>query len=101
MQGLLDDGAGESFGWVDADEQGSRTAFGGPGVRLGGQRVVDPGSPGFGIIITMSSGTPSASTRGCGCCILGFGLSIPVFFITTGGWELWFAIPLLAGQLRR
>ena len=30
-----------------------------------------------------------------------FGLSIPVFFITTNAWLLWFALPVLVGQVRR
>lgn len=33
--------------------------------------------------------------------LLGFGLSIPVFFLTTYGWVLWFVVPLLVGQLSR
>jgi uncharacterized membrane protein len=33
--------------------------------------------------------------------LLGFGLSIPVFFATTYGWVLWLAAPLLARLLRR
>jgi uncharacterized membrane protein len=33
--------------------------------------------------------------------ILGFGLSIPVFFVTTYGWILWFASPILLRQVRR
>ncbi len=33
--------------------------------------------------------------------ILGFGLSIPVFFVVTYAWVLWIAMPLLAGQLGR
>jgi uncharacterized membrane protein len=33
--------------------------------------------------------------------VLGFGLSIPVFFVTTYGWVLWFASPVLAGVYRR
>jgi uncharacterized membrane protein len=33
--------------------------------------------------------------------MLGFGLSIPVFFVTTYGWVLWFASPVLAGVYRR
>ncbi|MGX7680084.1 TMEM175 family protein [Jatrophihabitans sp. DSM 45814] len=33
--------------------------------------------------------------------ILGFGLSIPVFFVTTHGWLLWIVIPLLTVQIRR
>jgi uncharacterized membrane protein len=33
--------------------------------------------------------------------ILGFGLSIPVFFVVTEGWLLWALGPVLAGLLRR
>ena len=33
--------------------------------------------------------------------MLGFGLSIPVFFATTNAWVLWFLIPLLVESLRR
>jgi uncharacterized membrane protein len=33
--------------------------------------------------------------------MLGFGLSIPVFFVTTYGWVLWIAIPLLVARLRQ
>lgn len=33
--------------------------------------------------------------------MLGFGLSIPVFFFTTSAWVLWIAVPLVAGQLSR
>ena len=33
--------------------------------------------------------------------MLGFGLSIPVFFATIYAWVLWIAVPLLAAQLRR
>jgi uncharacterized membrane protein len=33
--------------------------------------------------------------------ILGFGLSIPVFFVTTYGWLLWIAGPVVVGELRR
>ena len=36
-----------------------------------------------------------------GALILGFGLSIPVFFITTSAWVLWFVIPLPVGQVGR
>jgi hypothetical protein len=36
-------GAGESFGWVDADEQGRYAAVGGPCMCFGWERVVDPG----------------------------------------------------------
>ena len=40
-------------------------------------------------------------TRKSSGLILGFGLSIPVFFLTTAGWALWIAGPALAGLLRR
>jgi len=33
--------------------------------------------------------------------MIGFGLSIPVFFVMTNAWVLWFAGPVVAGQLRR
>jgi len=33
--------------------------------------------------------------------MLAFGLSIPVFFVTSYGWVLWFAVPLALGQRRR
>ena len=33
--------------------------------------------------------------------MLGFGLSIPVFFITTYAWLLWVLVPLLVAQARR
>jgi TMEM175 potassium channel family protein len=33
--------------------------------------------------------------------MIGFGLSIPVFFATTYGWVLWFAVPLLVNRLPR
>lgn len=36
-----------------------------------------------------------------GALIVGFGLSIPVFFITTRAWVLWIVIPLLAAQIGR
>jgi hypothetical protein len=42
LQGLVDDWAGESFGWVDADELGRYAAFGCPGVCFGCERVVNP-----------------------------------------------------------
>jgi hypothetical protein len=53
---------------------------------------------------------PSAASRGrkCGgmtrqCYVLiaGFGLSIPLFFVTTDAWLLWVIVPLLAGQASR
>ena len=40
-------------------------------------------------------------TRKSSGLILGFGLSIPVFFLTSAGWALWIAGPALAGLLRR
>jgi uncharacterized membrane protein len=33
--------------------------------------------------------------------ILGFGLSIPVFFVTTSAWVMWILVPLLVSQWRR
>ena len=39
-------------------------------------------------------------TRKSYSLVLGFGLSIPVFFATTDGWLLWIAGPVLAGLLR-
>ena len=33
--------------------------------------------------------------------VIGFGVSIPVFFLTTYGWVLWFAGPLAIGQVHR
>jgi uncharacterized membrane protein len=33
--------------------------------------------------------------------MLGFGLSIPVFFATTYGWVLWIALPALVGRVNR
>jgi hypothetical protein len=33
--------------------------------------------------------------------MLGFGLSIPVFFATAYGWLLWIIIPILVARLRR
>jgi uncharacterized membrane protein len=33
--------------------------------------------------------------------MLAFGLSIPVFFFTSYGWVLWFAVPVALGQRRR
>ena len=32
---------------------------------------------------------------------LGFGLSIPVFFVTTNAWILWIVVPVLVARLRR
>jgi hypothetical protein len=42
LQGLFYDWAGESFDRVDADEQDWYAWFGGPCMRLGRERVVDP-----------------------------------------------------------
>jgi uncharacterized membrane protein len=39
--------------------------------------------------------------RKSGSVILGFGLSIPVFFATTDGWLLWLVGPVLAGVFRQ
>ncbi len=39
--------------------------------------------------------------RQCYVLMAGFGLSVPLFFVTTGAWLLWFIVPLLAGQVSR
>jgi uncharacterized membrane protein len=39
-------------------------------------------------------------TRGAYGVMIGFGLSIPVFFVTPAGWVLWFASPVVTGLLR-
>jgi TMEM175 potassium channel family protein len=39
--------------------------------------------------------------RHCYVLIAGYGLSIPIFFVTTYAWVLWFAFPLLSGPARR
>jgi uncharacterized membrane protein YdbT with pleckstrin-like domain len=31
--------------------------------------------------------------------MLGFGLSIPLFFVTSYAWVIWIVVPLVAGQL--
>jgi uncharacterized membrane protein len=41
------------------------------------------------------------TTRQCYALIAGFGLSIPLFFVTTYAWPLWFAIPSLAARGER
>ena len=33
--------------------------------------------------------------------MIAFGLSIPLFFVTTGAWILWILSPILGGQLQR
>jgi uncharacterized membrane protein len=52
-----------------------------------------------------ASDTPlrvAISVRGrCYGVILGFGLSIPIFFATTYGWVLWIVGPVLVGQVTR
>ena len=49
----------------------------------------------------MPPGVVTDTSWQSGALILGFGLSIPVFFITTSAWVLWFVIPLLAAQVGR
>jgi uncharacterized membrane protein len=46
------------------------------------------------------SSVRDSMARKSGSVILGFGLSIPVFFATTDAWLLWLAGPVLAGLLR-
>jgi len=43
----------------------------------------------------------SGMARQCWVLMAGFGLSIPLFFVTTGAWLLWILVPLLAGRLTR
>jgi uncharacterized membrane protein len=40
-------------------------------------------------------------TRRAFSLMIGFGLSIPVFFVTTDGWLLWIVAPVLAGLSRQ
>jgi uncharacterized membrane protein len=40
----------------------------------------------------------TSMTRQCYVLIVGFGLSIPLFYVTTGAWLLWILVPLLAGR---
>ena len=56
------------------------------------QHLEEPGS---------EAGDNSASDWRTYGPMLGFGLSIPVFFVTTYAWVLWFAVPLLVIRLRR
>ena len=49
-------------------------------------------------------GAPPAVTgmaRQCFVLIAGFGLSVPLFFVTTRAWLLWVIVPVLAGQVSR
>jgi hypothetical protein len=39
--------------------------------------------------------------RQCYVLMAGFGLSVALFFVTTGAWLLWVIVPLLAGQVNR
>jgi len=39
--------------------------------------------------------------RHCRVLMAGFGLSIPLFFVTTRAWPLWLIVPPLAGQVSR
>jgi uncharacterized membrane protein len=53
----------------------------------------------------LAPGTPRLTMTGmarqCYVLMAGFGLSIPLFFVTTGAWLLWIVVPLLAGQVSR
>jgi uncharacterized membrane protein len=40
-------------------------------------------------------------TRHCYVLMTGYGLSIPIFFVTTYAWVLWFALPLLSRPVSR
>jgi hypothetical protein len=37
----------------------------------------------------------------CHVLMAGFGLSVPLFFVTTSVWLLWVIVPLQAGQVSR
>jgi uncharacterized membrane protein len=39
--------------------------------------------------------------RQCHVLMAGFGLSVPLFFVTTNAWLLWVIVPVLAGQVSR
>jgi uncharacterized membrane protein len=43
----------------------------------------------------------TSMTRGCYVLMAGFGLSIPLFFVTAYAWLLWIIVPVLAGRLIR
>jgi uncharacterized membrane protein len=43
----------------------------------------------------------TGTARRCYVLMASFGLSIPLFFVTTYAWLLWFIAPPLAGQVRR
>ena len=43
----------------------------------------------------------TGTARNCYAFMAGFGVSIPLFFVTTGAWLLWFIVPPLAGQVSR
>jgi hypothetical protein len=54
------------------------------------RRLANPPRP---VVVGMSRKSASV--------VLGFGLSIPIFFVVTEGWVLWALGPVLAGLLRR
>ncbi len=43
----------------------------------------------------------TSMARQCYVLMAGFGLSVPLFFVTTDAWLLWLIVPLLAGQVSR
>jgi TMEM175 potassium channel family protein len=49
----------------------------------------------------ISSAVVTASTWQTVGMAVGFGLSIPIFFVTTYGWALWFAAPMVTGRVYR
>jgi uncharacterized membrane protein len=53
-------------------------------------------------LLALELPVPSGTTtwQGIGV-IVGFGLSIPVFFATTYGWLLWIAGPVVVGEVSR
>jgi uncharacterized membrane protein len=53
----------------------------------------------------LAAGAPQPAltsvVRQCYVLMVGFGLSIPLFFVTTYAWVLWIIVPVLVGQIRR
>lgn len=74
-----------------------------PGGAVATGSVGGPGGSGLSADRGAGSGTPPlAATYGdwdSYGVMLGFGLSIPVFFATSYAWVLWIVIPPLAGRL--
>jgi uncharacterized membrane protein len=54
-----------------------------------------------GLVPATSRGVMTGVARQSWNLILGFGLSIPVFFVTPYAWIMWIVVPLLLTQVRR